>query len=173
VPARLLEGFRGYLQTDGYDGYNQVVRNNQLTHVGCMAHAPRKFSEAVKSQGKNKKAGKAQHALTLIQKLYRVEKRAKLLSPEERFEYPVLYGEILITQDEFYDHTGWSIETTNGFASIPVISGGLHHLEHLVVVVGHHHQFHHRTGVSLRRDVGECALFVQRLSGLLDLQARV
>ena len=87
VPMRLLGGFEGYLQTDGYDGYNQVVRNNQLIHVGCMAHARRKFSEAVKSQGKNKKAGKAQHALALIQKLYRVEKQAKLLSPEERFVY--------------------------------------------------------------------------------------
>jgi transposase len=87
VPMRLLGGFEGYLQTDGYDGYNQVVASNQLIHVGCMAHARRKFSEAVKSQGKNKKAGKAQHALTLIQKLYRVEKQAKLLSPEERFAY--------------------------------------------------------------------------------------
>ena len=75
---------RGY---DGYDGYNAVVATNTLVHVGCMAHARRKFSEAVKSQGKNKKAGKAQHALALIQKLYRVEKRAKLLSPEERFVY--------------------------------------------------------------------------------------
>ena len=87
VPTRLLDGFAGYLQTDGYDGYNQVVARNQLTHVGCMAHARRKFSEAVKAQGKNKKAGKAQHALALIQKLYRVEKQAKQLSPIARFEY--------------------------------------------------------------------------------------
>ena len=36
-----------------------------LKHIRAsdMAHARRKFSEAVKSQGKNKKAGKAQHAL--------------------------------------------------------------------------------------------------------------
>ena len=87
VPLRLLEEFKGYLQTDGYSGYNQVVAHNQLTHVGCMAHARRKFSEAVKSQGKNKKAGKAQHALALIQKLYRVEKQAKQLTPLERFDY--------------------------------------------------------------------------------------
>jgi len=87
VPTRLLDGFEGYLQTDGYDGYNQVVAVGGLLHVGCMAHARRKFSEAVKAQGKNKKAGKAQHALALIQKLYRVEKQAKQLSSEERFEY--------------------------------------------------------------------------------------
>ena len=39
VPLRLLAGFRGYLQTDGYAGYHAVVAGQQLTHVGCMAHA--------------------------------------------------------------------------------------------------------------------------------------
>ena len=34
VPTRLLEGFKGYLQTDGYDGYNAVVIQNDLVHVG-------------------------------------------------------------------------------------------------------------------------------------------
>ncbi len=87
VPLRLLEGFKGYLQTDGYDGYNAAVASNGLVHVGCMAHARRKFSDAVKAQGKNKKSGKAQHGLALIQKLYRVEKQAKQLTPLERFDY--------------------------------------------------------------------------------------
>ncbi len=54
VAKRLLEGFKGYLQTDGYDGYNAAVASNQLKHVGCMAHARRKFSEAVNAQGRNK-----------------------------------------------------------------------------------------------------------------------
>jgi transposase len=84
VPTRLLSGFTGYLQTDGYDGYNAVVAKNKLTHVGCMAHARRKFSEAVKAQGKKKKRGKAHRGLALIQKLYRVEKQARKLDPEER-----------------------------------------------------------------------------------------
>jgi len=66
VPKRLLEDFNGYLQTDGYDGYNAVVSANELTHVGCMAHARRKFSDAVKSQGKKKKKGKAHRGLMLI-----------------------------------------------------------------------------------------------------------
>lgn len=84
VPKRLLEGFTGYLQTDGYDGYNAVVAVNGLMHVGCMAHARRKFSEAVKAQGKNKKRGKAHQGLALIQRLYRVEKQARKWTPENR-----------------------------------------------------------------------------------------
>jgi len=84
VPKRLLAGYRGYLQTDGYDGYNAVVAVNGLTHVGCMAHARRKFDEAVKAQGKNKSAGKAQRGLALIRNLYRVEKQARKLVPEAR-----------------------------------------------------------------------------------------
>ena len=87
VPLRLLDGFRGYLQTDGYDGYNAAVASNGLMHMGCMAHARRKFSDAVKAQGRNKKSGKAQHGLALIQKLYRVEKQAKQLTPQERFDH--------------------------------------------------------------------------------------
>jgi len=87
VPKRLLAGFRGYLQTDGYDGYNAVVAVNGLTHIGCMAHARRKFDEAVKAQGKKQPAGNAQRGLALIRKLYRVEKQARTLTPGGRYAH--------------------------------------------------------------------------------------
>lgn len=87
VPKRLLDGFKGYLQTDGYDGYNAVVAVNGLTHIGCMAHARRRFSDAVKAQGKNKQRGKAHRGLVLIQKLYRVEKQARKFKPEARHDH--------------------------------------------------------------------------------------
>ena len=88
VPVRLLPGFAGYLQTDGYDGYNAVVTTNQLIHAGCMAHARRKFDEAIRAQGKTKKkTGLAHRGLSLINKLYRVEKQARLFSPDERYEH--------------------------------------------------------------------------------------
>ena len=38
-----------------------------------MAHARRRFSDAVKAQGRNKKRGKAHRGLALIRKLYRIE----------------------------------------------------------------------------------------------------
>jgi len=89
VPKRLLEGFAGYLQVDGYDGYNGVVAVGGLTRIGCMAHARRRFSDAVKGQGKHKRPGKAQQGLAWIQKLYCVEKQARTrqLTPEERKAY--------------------------------------------------------------------------------------
>ena len=57
VPKRLLDGFKGTLQTDGYDGYNAAVATQGLTHIGCFAHARRKFDEALKAQGKHRRPG--------------------------------------------------------------------------------------------------------------------
>lgn len=84
VPLRLLEGFKGALQTDGYGGYNAPVKQLGLTHLGCFAHARRKFTEAVKAQGKKKKAGHAHHGLNLIHKLYKIEKALHNLTADER-----------------------------------------------------------------------------------------
>jgi len=83
VPTRLLENYRGILVTDGYEGYAQVVRTHRLTHVGCWAHARRKFVEAQKVQPKGK-VGRADQALSLIRSLYAVEKRAQHVTAEER-----------------------------------------------------------------------------------------
>ncbi len=55
-----------------------------------MAHVRRKFMDALKAQGKNrKKTSLAQQGLTLIQKLYRVEKQAKEFTPEKRYAYRI------------------------------------------------------------------------------------
>jgi transposase len=37
VQKRLLDGFQGYLQTDGYEGYGAVCAQAGITHVGCWA----------------------------------------------------------------------------------------------------------------------------------------
>ena len=87
VPERLLADYTGYLQTDGYDGYNAVVAANALVALGCMAHARRRFDEAVKAQGKNKRWGKAWRGLALIQQLYRIEQQARSMTPDERYRH--------------------------------------------------------------------------------------
>jgi transposase len=87
VPLRLLEGYRGYLQCDGYEGYGAIGKREGITLVGCWAHARRKFDEAIKAQGKKgkAKAGRATKGLSFIQKLYRIEKVASELTPDERY----------------------------------------------------------------------------------------
>lgn len=88
VPLRLLDDFKGYLQTDGYEGYAAVCAMPGITQVGCFAHARRKFDEAVKAQGKGgkAKAGKATKGLAYIQKLYRIETLIKQDSPAIRWQ---------------------------------------------------------------------------------------
>jgi len=101
VPSRLLAGFSGYLQMDGYDGYNAVVKENSLTAVGCMAHARRRFSDAVKAQGRKKTRGKAHQGLSLIQKLYRIEKQARQFKPDARFAHRKLYARPILDEIRF------------------------------------------------------------------------
>ena len=96
VPKRLLAGYRGYLQVDGYAGYNGVIAENGLIAVGCMAHARRRFADAVKAQGKKKTTGIAPHGLALIQRLYRIEKQAKDFTPEDRKAYRETHAKPLL-----------------------------------------------------------------------------
>jgi len=91
VPQRLFEGFSGYLQTDGYDGYNAVCKNNpKIIRVGCLAHARRRFAEAVKAQIKSKggagpsKLSLAHQGLGFIKELYKIEKEIRGQSAPER-----------------------------------------------------------------------------------------
>jgi len=88
VPVRLLEGFAGYLQSDGYEGYTKVCRHDAITPLGCWAHVRRKFDEALKIQGANKtkqnKLSLAATALQQIQLLYAIERKAKDLTSEQR-----------------------------------------------------------------------------------------
>ncbi|WP_294059259.1 transposase, partial [Thiolapillus sp.] len=87
VPLRLLDGFRGTLQTDGYAGYNRVCRENGLTRIGCWDHARRKFVEASKAapvKKKGTKVSKADVAIGKIRKLYAIEKRIEKLPQEEK-----------------------------------------------------------------------------------------
>ena len=81
VVSELLDGYQGYLQTDDYAGYNAVAANKGVTQLGCWAHARRKFIDAQKATaGKTKntnKVSKADMAISLIAKLYAIEKTIK------------------------------------------------------------------------------------------------
>lgn len=77
--------YRGYLHIDGYDGYNALFTHNLAVRVGCMAHARRKFDEALKA-GSSQGGELAKTALSYFARLYEVERKVSELPDEERKE---------------------------------------------------------------------------------------
>lgn len=88
IPMRLIDEYRGYLQSDAYSGYNASARRDGVVHVGCLDHARRRFVEAVKAQHAiaGHERGLAPEALLIIRKIYAVEKLARdaKMSAEQR-----------------------------------------------------------------------------------------
>lgn len=80
-----MSGFKGYLHTDGYAGYHNF--SDDITVVGCLSHARRRFDEAVKSLPKDKKKGSsAAQGPAYCDWLFALEKEFAKLNPEERYE---------------------------------------------------------------------------------------
>jgi transposase len=80
-PEKFLAGYRGYLQADAYGGYDAFFKDpaRGLIEVGCWAHTRRHIHKALESD-----QARMGPALLLIAQLYRVEKRAQGLAPEDR-----------------------------------------------------------------------------------------
>ena len=84
-PKEFLSGFNGYLHADGYAGYHDL--REEITVVGCWAHARRKFDEAVKSLPKGKaKGSSASQGLTYCNLLFGIEQEIAEKTAEERYE---------------------------------------------------------------------------------------
>lgn len=83
-PKEFLDGFKGYLQVDGYAGYHKV---ENVTLVGCWAHARRKFTDILKSlPAGSPKPVTTTEGLQFCNQLYAIERGLKELEPEERYE---------------------------------------------------------------------------------------
>ncbi len=88
VAKLFLDGYQGAVQTDGYKGYDFLDKRQDVLHVGCWAHARRKFMD-VKKASSSKKAGSYDKALRFIKHLYALEKvaRQKEMSGDEVYEW--------------------------------------------------------------------------------------
>lgn len=85
--ATLLAGYQGYLQTDDYAGYHACGRQAGIVHLGCWAHARRKFVDAQKATPSPKgKVSKAAMAINTIGKLYAIEKRIQGLPAADKYQ---------------------------------------------------------------------------------------
>lgn len=84
-PKEFLAGYKGYLHTDGYAGYHDL--GEDITVVGCWAHARRKFDEAVKSLPKGKaKGSSASQGLAYCNLLFEIEQGLAEKTAEERYD---------------------------------------------------------------------------------------
>jgi len=71
-PLVFLAGYQGYLQADGYCGYDGLYSSQKVIHVGCWAHVRRKFKETLSFE-----PVRAALFMALIQQLYRIESKAR------------------------------------------------------------------------------------------------
>lgn len=81
-PRKFLGAWEGILQTDGYQAYDGVG-GPKLVHVGCWAHARRKFVDAVKV---NRDDAEAVRMVMRMDALFLVDRdaRKKQMTVEER-----------------------------------------------------------------------------------------
>ena len=77
-PEEFLQSFQGALQTDGYTAYNKFENQQGITLLACMAHARRKFEQALDND-----PDRAKYAMEKIQKLYTIESKAR----EQKFSF--------------------------------------------------------------------------------------
>ena len=90
---KLLRGYRGTIQTDGYDAYDQFESDPHIQVIGCWAHARRKWSDALDEDKRT-----ASEALAYINKLYHIENEAKeagltgdaLTEKRQKESYPII-----------------------------------------------------------------------------------
>lgn len=90
-PKAYYRDFSGVLVTDGLEQYHKLGRDLEgITNANCMAHARRRFANAVKAIGKSNpeaiKGSIAYQALVRIGAIYDLEGGLKDLTPEKRLK---------------------------------------------------------------------------------------
>lgn len=79
APRQMLTNYQGALQTDGYKVYDRYCLKPEIMHLACWAHARRYFEKAL-MQDKQR----ASFVLHEIQKLYAIERKTAVLTPDQR-----------------------------------------------------------------------------------------
>jgi transposase len=83
VPVSFFEDFAGFLHCDGYTAYDSLAsKNPNMTLVGCLYHARRKFVEVAKLMPN--KEGVATHVVNVMAKLAHIEEEIKQLPLPEK-----------------------------------------------------------------------------------------
>jgi hypothetical protein len=99
---QLYEGTRGALLTDGYEAYAGVAQACGLVHLGCWAHARRRFvdAEAALPKGSRTSDQPAAKFIAAIGKLYAIEAQVKDASLEERAQVRNAQSRLILAEIE-------------------------------------------------------------------------
>lgn len=76
IVKNYLEDFKGYFQSDAYNGYNAVDKALDAVRVGCWYHARQGFFKAYEDY----KSEKSKEILLLIKRLFKIESNAQELN---------------------------------------------------------------------------------------------
>jgi len=88
-PKEFLKGFSGYLQTDGYNGYNSV---ENIKRLYCLAHVRRKYHEIIVNLDEEAlKKSRAIIGFNYCEKLYKIEKELREKYSEKEDYYKIRY----------------------------------------------------------------------------------
>lgn len=89
VAQKLLGTYEGYVQIDGYAGYDILFEDGSpRIRVGCMAHVLRKFKDLLNSLDKDqRRSHSAIKAIKMIDGLYKIEDVCRGFTAEARKEY--------------------------------------------------------------------------------------
>jgi transposase len=102
-PREFLEGFTGFLHTDGYQVYHNLPPD--IIVVGCWAHARRYWEKMYKNLPKDKRKGSdAECGLAYINALFDLERKLKELAPDERYKQRLEKSKPI--SDAFFAWTG-------------------------------------------------------------------
>lgn len=95
-PAAHLASFSGFLQADGYGGFEALynparTKPGPITEVACWAHCRRKFFDV----WQDGKSAVAKEALDRIAEVYVIEAKARFAPPAERVAHRIETGRLL------------------------------------------------------------------------------
>ena len=99
-PKNFLLGYEGYLHTDGYQGYHSLPDGIRV--VGCLAHARRKFVEALAAlREEDRKGTAAERGVRYFDTLFAMEEKWHDLNPEDRKQKRLEFAKPIL--DELHD----------------------------------------------------------------------
>jgi transposase len=116
-PKIFLEGFKGFLHSDGYEAYHNLP--DDITVSGCWAHVRRKFTDLLKSlPDYNKEGSIPMRGIEFCDKLFRLEREYAKLSGENNFKarYEARLKRSKPVMDEFF---AWAKESTGSIFATP------------------------------------------------------